>query len=79
VRLIVEIWRRADEPDVIHLTHERFHAQVTNREGRVGYDPTLYTELSELLDASGEVPVGRRQRGEGKRARRRDEPRGDAD
>lgn len=79
MRLILEIWRRTDEPDVIHLTHERFHAEVTNREGRLGYDPTLYAKLSKLLDESGEVPAGRRQRGEGRRARRTDEPRGDAD
>ena len=73
MRLIVEIWRHADEPDVIHLTHDRFHAQVTNRRGRPGYDPTFYAALSELLDESGEVPGGRRQRGEGKRARGPDE------
>jgi len=69
VKLTVEIWRHADEPDLIHLTHDRFHAQVTNREGRLGYYPTLYAKLSELLDESGELPAGRRQRGEGKRAR----------
>jgi hypothetical protein len=75
VRLVVEIWRHVDEPEVIHLTHDRFDAQVTDREGRPGYDPTLYATLSELLDESEEVPGGRRQRGEGKRARRSDEPR----
>jgi hypothetical protein len=79
VRLIVEIWRQVDEPDVVHLTHDRFHAQVTNRKGRLGYDPTLYRTLSELLDESGEIPAGRRQRGEGKRARRPDELRGDTE
>jgi hypothetical protein len=52
---------------------------VTNRKGRLGYDPTLYRTLSELLDESGEIPAGRRQRGEGKRARRPDELRGDTE
>jgi hypothetical protein len=77
MRLVVEIWRRADEPDVIHLTHDRFDARVTNREGRPGYDPALYAKLAELLDESGEIPAGRRQRGEGKRARRPGELGGD--
>ena len=73
MRLMVEIWRHVDEPDVIHLSHARFDAQVTDREGQAGYDPTFYAALSELLDESGEVPGGRRQRGEGKRARGPDE------
>jgi hypothetical protein len=73
VRLTIEIWRHVDEPDVINLTHARFQAQVTNRRGRPGYEPTLYAALSELLDESGEVPGGRRQRGKGKRARRPDD------
>ena len=77
MRLMVEIWRHVDEPDVIHLSHDRFDAQVTDREGRAGYDPTFYAALSELLDESGEVRSGRRQRGEGKRARRPDEGPGD--
>lgn len=70
MKLDVEIWRHVDEPDLIHLTHDRFHAQVTNREGRLGYYPTLYKKLSELLDESGEPRAGGRQRGKGKRARR---------
>jgi hypothetical protein len=77
VKVAVEIWRRADEPDVIHLTHDRFDARVTNREGWPGYDPALYATLAELLDESGEIPAGRRQRGEGKRARHPGELRGD--
>jgi hypothetical protein len=76
---MVEIWRHVDDPDVIHLSHDRFDAQVTNREGQPGYDPTFYETLSELLDESGEAPGGRRQRGEGKRARRPDEERGDTE
>jgi hypothetical protein len=77
VRLTLEIWRQVDEAEVIHLAHDRFRAQVTNREGQPGYDPTLYAALSELLDESGQVPGGRRQRGEGKRARGQDELKGD--
>ncbi|MBA3431308.1 MAG: hypothetical protein H0U16_07495 [Actinobacteria bacterium] len=75
MKLTVEIWRHIDEPDLIHLTHNRFHAQVTNKEGRLGYYPTLYKKLCELLDESEEPLAGRRQQGEGKRARRADEPR----
>jgi hypothetical protein len=77
VKLNVEIWRHADEPDLIHLTHDRFHAQVTDKQGRLGYYPTLYKKLSELLDESGEPRAGGRQRGEGKRARRPTEQGGD--
>jgi hypothetical protein len=74
---MVEIWRHVDEPDVIHLSHDRFDAVVTDRAGRPGYDPTFYATLSELLNESGEVPGGRRQRGAGKRARGPDEVRRD--
>jgi hypothetical protein len=74
VKLSVEIWRHVDEPDLIHLTHDRFHAQVTDKEGRLGYYPTLYKKLSELLDVSGEPRAGRRQQSEGKRAGQANEP-----
>jgi hypothetical protein len=76
VKLNVEIWRHVDEPDLIHLTHDRFHAQVTDQEGRLGYYPSLYKKLSELLNESGEPLAGQRQQGEGKRARRANEPGG---
>ena len=74
MRLTVEIWRHAGQPDVIHIAHERFHAQVRDQPSSSGGDPALYRSLSALLDESGEPASGRRQRGAGRRARRASEP-----
>ena len=74
MKLTVEIWRHVDDPHLIHLTHDRFHAQVTDREDLRGYYPSLYKKLSELLEESGEPIAGGRQKGEGKRASRRAGP-----